>query len=73
MELKTRLVHFAGCTTNPHEAWMKQMARELTNHEDGFLKGKRYLIMDRDTAPGFEQLVDHFPVVQSIAVNDCHD
>jgi putative transposase len=49
MELKSRRVHFAGCTTNPHEAWMKQMARELTNHEDGFLQGKRYLIMDRDT------------------------
>ncbi|MCP4889030.1 MAG: hypothetical protein GY904_20765, partial [Planctomycetaceae bacterium] len=49
MELKTRRVHFAGCTTSPHETWVKQMARELTNHEDGFLKGKRYLIMDRDT------------------------
>ncbi len=49
MELKTRRVHFAGCTTSPDEAWVKQMARELTNHEDGFLKGKRYLIMDRDT------------------------
>ncbi len=49
MELKTRRVHFAGYTTSPHEAWVKQMARELTNHEDGFLNGKRYLIMDRDT------------------------
>jgi transposase InsO family protein len=49
MELKTRRVHFAGCTASPHEAWMKQMARELTNREDGFLNGKRYLIMDRDT------------------------
>jgi putative transposase len=49
MELKTRRVHFAGCTTSPHEVWMKQMARELTNCEDGFLNGKRYLIMDRDT------------------------
>jgi transposase InsO family protein len=49
MELKTRRVHFAGCTTSPDEAWVKQLARELTNHEDGFLKGKRYLIMDRDT------------------------
>ncbi|MDC0935384.1 integrase core domain-containing protein [Pirellulales bacterium] len=48
MELKTRRVHFAGCTTSPHEFWMKQMARELTNCEDGFLNGKRYLIMDRD-------------------------
>ncbi len=42
MELKTRRVYFAGCTTNPHEAWMKNMARELTNHEDGFLNGKQY-------------------------------
>lgn len=49
MEMKTRRVYFAGCTTCPHEAWMKQMARELTNCEDGFLNGKRYLIMDRDT------------------------
>lgn len=49
MELKTRRVHFAGCTSSPHEVWMKQLARELTNCEDGFLDGKRYLIMDRDT------------------------
>ena len=48
MELKTRRVHWAGCTTSPHEAWMKQAARELTNFEDGFLNGKRYLLMDRD-------------------------
>ena len=48
MELKTRRVHFAGCTTNPHEAWMKQIARELTNIEDGFLVEKRYVVMDRD-------------------------
>jgi putative transposase len=49
MELKTRRVYFAGCTTSPHEAWMKQAARELTNCEDGFLNGKQRLIMDRDT------------------------
>lgn len=41
MKLKTRRVHFAGCTTSPHEEWVKQMARELTNHEDGFLNGKK--------------------------------
>ena len=28
---------------------MKQIARNLTDAEDGFLKGKRYLLMDRDT------------------------
>jgi transposase InsO family protein len=49
MELKARRVHFAGCTVNPHEAWMKQTARELTSCDDGFLDGKRNLIMDRDT------------------------
>jgi transposase InsO family protein len=49
MELKTRRVHFAGCTVHPNEPWMKQAARELTNFEDGFLNGKRYLLMDRDT------------------------
>ena len=48
MELNTRRVYFAGCTTNPHETWMKQMAGELTSCDDGFLNGKRYLIMDRD-------------------------
>ena len=48
MELKTRRVKFAGCTTNPNEAWMKTIACELTNYEDGFLNGKKYLIMDRD-------------------------
>ena len=49
MELRTRRVYFAGCTTNPHVTWVKQMARELTNHEDGFLNGRQCLIMDRDT------------------------
>ena len=52
MELKTRRVNFAGCTTNPNEAWMKTIALELTNHEDGFLKDKKYLIMDRDATFG---------------------
>ena len=48
MEVATRRVHFAGCTPNPNEAWMKQVARNLTDAEDGFLNGKRYLLMDRD-------------------------
>ncbi len=49
MELATRRVHFVGCTTNPHEAWMKQIGRNLTNYHDGFLLDTRYLLMDRDT------------------------
>jgi putative transposase len=58
MELRTRRVNFAGCTTNPNEAWMKTIARELTNYEDGFLKDKKYLIMDREAT--FSQLFRDF-------------
>ncbi len=49
MELKTRRVHFAGCTANPNEAWMKQTARELTGFDSEVLSGKRIILMDRDT------------------------
>jgi len=48
LELRTRRVHFAGCTTNPGEAWMKQIARNLTDVEEGFLLDKRFVLMDRD-------------------------
>jgi transposase InsO family protein len=49
MELKSRRVHFAGCTANPADAWMTQVARNLTDPIDGFLTGKSRLLMDRDT------------------------
>jgi putative transposase len=49
MELASRRVCFAGCTTNPNEPWMKQISRNLTDAEDGFLKDSRYVLMDRDT------------------------
>jgi transposase InsO family protein len=48
MELATRRVLFAGCTPNPDESWMYQAARNLSDAEDGFLRGKKYLLMDRD-------------------------
>jgi transposase InsO family protein len=48
MELATRRVYFAGCTTTPDEAWLKQITRNLTDSFDGFLLGTRYLLMDRD-------------------------
>ena len=59
MELKTRRVHFAGCTPHPNEAWMQQIARNLTNPFDGFLLGKRYVLMDRDGkfCPTFRNLL----------------
>jgi transposase InsO family protein len=48
MRLKTRTVEIAGITRQPNEAWMKQTARNLTDAQDGFLRGVRYLILDRD-------------------------
>jgi len=49
MELATRRVHFAGCTPNPDDPWTTPIAKNLTDPLDGFLFGKRYRIMDRDT------------------------
>jgi len=39
---------------------MTQVARELTNYEDGFLTDHRYLLMDRDTKFGaaFRQVLE---------------
>jgi transposase InsO family protein len=48
IEIKTRRVHLAGCTPNPNETWMMQISRNLTDYEDGFLRDKKYLLMDRD-------------------------
>lgn len=48
IDIATRRVHIAGITTSPNAAWMKQVARNLTDCQDGFLKGKSHLIMDRD-------------------------
>jgi hypothetical protein len=49
MELATRRVHLAGCTQHPHDFWMRQVARNLSDATEGFLRGKKYLLMDRDT------------------------
>jgi len=48
MEIATRRVYFAGCTANPDELWMVQIARNLSDPEYGFLRPKKFLIMDRD-------------------------
>jgi hypothetical protein len=39
-----------GITMGPGTEWMKQVARNLTDAVDGFLVGKRYLLMDRDAS-----------------------
>jgi putative transposase len=35
-------------TVNPEEDWLLQVARNVTDADGGFLRGKRYLLMDRD-------------------------
>ncbi len=49
IDLKTRRAHVAGITTNPDEAFMAQVARNLTDPIDGFIRAHRFLICDRDT------------------------
>jgi putative transposase len=50
MRLATREVCFLGCTPNPGGPWMMQMARNLTDAFDGFLRAPVcYVLMDRDT------------------------
>jgi transposase InsO family protein len=60
IDIATRRVHVAGTTTNPTSAWMEQIARNLTDCEDGFLTGKRFLIVDRDAkfSPGFQSILE---------------
>jgi len=47
-DLKTRRIEIAGILPQPDGAWMNQIARNLTDCEDGFLIGASYLIHDRD-------------------------
>jgi len=49
IHLETRKVEVAGMTAHPNERWMKQMARNVTMDDWGFLAGYRYLLHDRDS------------------------
>jgi putative transposase len=48
LDIGSRRVHIAGITSQPSDAWMRQVARNLTDCVEGFLKQTRYLILDRD-------------------------
>jgi transposase InsO family protein len=60
IHLGSRKVHIAGVTPQPHEAWMVQVARNVTMEEWGFLASGHYLIHDRDGkyCPAFQQIID---------------
>jgi hypothetical protein len=48
IDLETRRIEIAGILPGPDGACMNQIARNLTDAEDGCLNGSRYLILDRD-------------------------
>lgn len=48
IDIATRRVDIAGIKADPDGAWMLQIARNLTDGETGFLRGKRFLVHDRD-------------------------
>jgi putative transposase len=64
MELATRRVTCAGITAHPGGAWMEQVAKNLKDAVSGFLNGKRFLIMDRDTLfhAGFKRVLEQVGV-----------
>jgi len=47
MDLKSRRVHVAGTTAKPDGAWVRNMARNLTDDQDGFLKDHTHILVDR--------------------------
>jgi putative transposase len=49
IDIVNRAVKIAGITPHPDSRWMTQIARNLTDPNEGFLRGKRTLILDRDT------------------------
>jgi transposase InsO family protein len=60
IHLGSRKIHVAGVTPHPNEAWIVQVARNVTMEEWGFLSPGQYLIHDRDGkyCPAFQQLID---------------
>jgi hypothetical protein len=48
MDLSARRVHIAGIACRVNGLWTAQVGRNVTDEGDGFLRGKRYLIHDRD-------------------------
>lgn len=59
IDIATRSVYIAGTTTNPTSEWMEQIARNLTDCYEGFLTGKRFLIIDRNAIfpPRFKSIL----------------
>jgi len=48
IDLASRRVEIGGVTRQENGLWVSQVARNLSDAEEGFLTGKRYVIHDRD-------------------------
>jgi len=63
IDYATRKVEIVGITDQANGQWMKQMAKNLTDPIDGFLKDKKYLIhelthgIDLESVAGFYRLI----------------
>ena len=49
IDLATRAVEILGVTPNPDTNFMRQVARNVVDPIDGFLRNKKFLVLDRDT------------------------
>jgi len=49
IHLESRRICLGGVTRHPDQAWMEQMARNITMEESGFLAKCKYLLHDRDS------------------------
>jgi putative transposase len=49
IEVGTRRVHFAGCTTNPNGTWVTQQTRQMVWELEERDPEIRFLIRDNDT------------------------
>ena len=60
LHVGSRQIHVAGVTPHPTEAWMVQVARNVTMEEWGCLAPGHYLIHDRDTkfCAAFQHIID---------------
>jgi hypothetical protein len=60
IHLGSRKVCLAGMTPHPDEEWMKQIGRNVTMEQWGFLGNCRYLLHDRDGkfCPAFDRIIE---------------
>src|SRR5262245_60045948 len=60
LHLDSRKMHVAGVTPHSNEAWMVQVARNVTMEEWSVLSPGQYLIHDQDGkyCPTFQHIID---------------